>query len=271
MNSAPQSARVALVTGASRGIGRAVALALAASGAHVVALARTQGALEELDDAIRALRPDVETPATLVPCDLRDFPAIDRLGEALYQRWGRLDVLVGDAGVLGPLSPLHHVDPKQWDEVMASTSPRIGGLIRALDPLLRQSPAGRVGVRHLRGGEPRASCAPIGAPTPSPRRRSTRSRAPMPPRPSTPRRSASCWSIPARCAPACARARCPAKIRMTLRTPEELAPKIVALCSPEWRETGKLYDFPHDRVHELRAASAELRRISLALRPPARL
>ena len=103
--------RVALVTGASRGIGRAVALALAAEGVHIVALARTQGALEELDDAIRALRPGVEKPATLVPCDLKDYAAIDRLGEALFRRWGRLDVLVGNAGVLGPLSPLHHVDP----------------------------------------------------------------------------------------------------------------------------------------------------------------
>ncbi len=96
--------RIAIVTGASRGIGRAVALELAAAGAHVVALARTQGALEELDDAIRALRPGVEAPATLVPCDLKDHAALDRLGEAVYRRWGRLDVLVGNAGLLGP----HH-------------------------------------------------------------------------------------------------------------------------------------------------------------------
>src|SRR5271169_3504126 len=91
--------RIAVVTGASRGIGRAVALALAASGAHVVALARTQGALEELDDAIRALRPGAENSATLVPCDIKDYAAIDRLGEALYRRWGRVDALVGNAGI----------------------------------------------------------------------------------------------------------------------------------------------------------------------------
>ena len=111
--------RIALVTGASRGIGRAAALALAKSGAHVVALARTQGGLEELDDEIRALRPDELEATTLVPMDLRDFVAIDRLGGALHRRWGRLDVLVGNAGVLGLLTPLHQLDPKAWDEVMA--------------------------------------------------------------------------------------------------------------------------------------------------------
>ena len=93
------SSRVVLITGASRGIGRAAALAFAGAGAHVVALARTQGALEELDDAIRALRPNEDSPATLVPMDLRDHSAIDRLGEALHRRWGRLDALVGNAGI----------------------------------------------------------------------------------------------------------------------------------------------------------------------------
>jgi NAD(P)-dependent dehydrogenase (short-subunit alcohol dehydrogenase family) len=114
-----ESSRIVLVTGASRGIGRAAALAFARSGAHVVALARTQGALEELDDEIRALRPDDERPATLVPLDLRDFAALDRLGEALFRRWGKLDALVGNAGILGVLSPLHHLDPKDWDDVLA--------------------------------------------------------------------------------------------------------------------------------------------------------
>src|ERR1700679_1266215 len=136
--------RVALVTGASRGIGRAVALALAAQGVHIVALARTQGGLEELDDAIRAARPGVENSATLVPCDIKDYAAIDRLGEALFRRWGRLDVLVGNAGVLGPLSPLHHVDPKQWEDVMSVNVTANWRLIRALDPLLRRAKAGRV-------------------------------------------------------------------------------------------------------------------------------
>ena len=189
MSPASETARVALVTGASRGIGRAAALALAAAGCHVIALARTQGGLEELDDEIRALRPEAEAPATLVPCDLHDFPAIDRLGEAIHRRWGRLDVLVAAAGALGPLTPLHHVDPKQWDDVMAINVTANWRLVRALDPLLRQSPRAPRAAR---------SCAPIGAPTPSPRRRSTRSRALTPPRRSTPRRSASCWSIPVR-------------------------------------------------------------------------
>ena len=138
-----QGSRIALVTGASRGIGRAAALALARSGAHIVALARTQGALEELDDEIRALRPDVESPATLVPLDLKDFAAIDRLGEALYRRWGRLDALIGNAGSLGVLSPLHHVNPKDWDDVLAVNVTANWRLIRSLDPLLRRSVAGR--------------------------------------------------------------------------------------------------------------------------------
>src|ERR1700722_7167611 len=97
--------RVALVTGASRGIGRAVAIELAKRGAHVVALARTQGALEELDDEIRGF----SGQATLVPCDLTDFVALDRLGQALYERWKRVDILVGNAGILGPITPLGHI------------------------------------------------------------------------------------------------------------------------------------------------------------------
>jgi NAD(P)-dependent dehydrogenase (short-subunit alcohol dehydrogenase family) len=247
MNTAPESARVALVTGASRGLGRAAALALAAAGCHVVALARTLGGLEELDDEIRALRPDVETPATLAPCDLRDFPAIDRLGEALHKRWGRLDVLVGAAGALGPLSPLHHVDPKAWEELMAVNVTANWRLIRSLDPLLRQSSAGRA-VFVTSGAASRAELRAYWGPyavskaaldalartyaaetvntsairvmlvNPGPLR--TRMRA----------------------------AAMPGEDPMTLRTPEELAPKIAALCAPEWSETGKLYDFPSDRV-----------------------
>ena len=137
------SQRVVLVTGASRGIGRAAALAFARAGAHVVALARTQGALEELDDEIKAARPGEES-ATLVPMDLRDSDTIDRLGEALYRRWGRLDAFVGNAGTLGVLSPLHHVEPKEWDVVIATNVTANWRLIRSLDPLLRQSAAGRV-------------------------------------------------------------------------------------------------------------------------------
>src|SRR5215475_3856161 len=113
--SPPLAGRIALVTGASRGIGYATALALAKAGAHVVAVARTVGGLEELDDAIRA----AGSSATLVPLDLKDYEGIDRLALALHQRYRRLDVLVGNAGILGPLSPLDHVEPKAWDDIIA--------------------------------------------------------------------------------------------------------------------------------------------------------
>jgi NAD(P)-dependent dehydrogenase (short-subunit alcohol dehydrogenase family) len=133
------SGRVALVTGASRGIGRAVARRFAAEGAHLVLVARTQGGLEELDDEIRGSGAE----ATLVPLDLRDFDRIDQMGVALYRRFGRLDVLVGNAGVLGSLSPMGHFDPKVWAEVIDVNLTANWRLIRALDPLLRLSQAGR--------------------------------------------------------------------------------------------------------------------------------
>jgi NAD(P)-dependent dehydrogenase (short-subunit alcohol dehydrogenase family) len=133
------SGRVALVTGASRGIGRAMALALAKAGAHIVAVARTEGALTDLDDAVKAQG----GTATLVPLDVRDGPGIDRLGGALYERYGKLDIFVGNAGVLGKLSPLGHVEPKVWDEVMAVNVTANWRFVRSLDPLLRRSDAGR--------------------------------------------------------------------------------------------------------------------------------
>jgi NAD(P)-dependent dehydrogenase (short-subunit alcohol dehydrogenase family) len=131
--------RVALVTGASRGIGRAMALALARHGAHVVALARTTGGLEELDDDIKK----AGGTASLVPFDLRKAEGIDQLGAIVFERWRKLDILVGNAGVLGRLSPLGHVEPKVWDEVMAVNVTANWRLIRSFDPLLRQSDAGR--------------------------------------------------------------------------------------------------------------------------------
>ena len=132
--------RVALVTGASRGIGMAVARRFAAEGARLVLVARTVGGLEELDDAIRQ---DGGLGATLVPLDLREFDAIDRLGASLYERHGRLDVLVGNAGVLGTLSPLGHIGPNDWAEVMDINLTANWRLIRSLDPLLRRAEAGR--------------------------------------------------------------------------------------------------------------------------------
>ncbi|HXK53484.1 MAG TPA: SDR family NAD(P)-dependent oxidoreductase [Hyphomicrobiales bacterium] len=131
--------KVALVTGASRGIGRSVARALAREGAHVIAVARTVGGLEELDDEIKT----AGGSATLVPLDLTDYAGIDRLGGAIYERWKRLDILVANAGILGAISPLGHVEPKTWDDTMAVNVTANWRLIRALDPLLRQAPAGR--------------------------------------------------------------------------------------------------------------------------------
>jgi len=131
--------RIALITGASRGIGAAVARLFAAEGAHIVAIARTVGGLEELDDAIKA----AGGTATLVPQDLCEFDAIDKLGAALYERYGRLDVLVGNAGVLGSLTPVSHIEPNVWDEALAINLTANYRLIRSLDPLLRRSDAGR--------------------------------------------------------------------------------------------------------------------------------
>ncbi len=135
----PLEGRVAVVTGASRGIGYHAAKGFAAAGAHVIAVARTVGGLEELDDEIRA----GGGSATLVPLDLKDFDAIDRLGAAIFERWKKLDVLLANAGMLGQLSPLGHIPPKIWDNVMAINVTANWRLIRSLDPLLRQSDAGR--------------------------------------------------------------------------------------------------------------------------------
>jgi len=116
-----------------------VALRFAAEGARLILVARTSGALEEIDDGVRAAGGE----ATLVPLDLLDGPAIDRLGAALFERFGRLDVLVGAAAELGPLSPLGHVDPRAFERVMALNAGATFRLIRSLDPLLRASDAGR--------------------------------------------------------------------------------------------------------------------------------
>ena len=132
--------RVVLVTGASRGIGRACALAFARAGAQVVAAARTQGALEELDDEVTAA---TGRPATLVPLNLADGDAIDRLGGAVHGRWGRLDVLFSCAGELGLVTPLGHLEPKVWERAVTVNMTATWRLIRAFDPLLRAAPAGR--------------------------------------------------------------------------------------------------------------------------------
>ncbi len=134
------SGRVVVVTGGSRGIGRAAALALAKAGAHVVAIARKIDALEQLDDEIK----QAGGTASLVPLDLKDFAGIDRIPAALFERWGKLDGLFGNAGILGPITPLTHMNPRAWDELIAINLTANWRLLRALDPLLRKSDAGRV-------------------------------------------------------------------------------------------------------------------------------
>ncbi len=243
--------RIALVTGASRGIGRAVALELAREGAHVIALARTQGALEELDDEIRA----AGSEATLVPCDVKDFPALDRLGAAIYERWKKLDIFVGNAGMLGPVTPLAHVDPKQWDDVFAVNVTANWRLIRSLDLLLRSAEAGRV-VMISSGAGHKAKFAPYWGPYAA-------SKAAL----DAIVRTYAAETVNVSRVRVMATNPGPLRTRLraqampgedpdTLRTPEDFAPKVLAMCSPEWTDTGKVYDFPQDRVLEFQAPRA---------------
>lgn len=151
---------VALVTGASRGLGAAVAVELARQGAHVVLLARTAGGLEETDDAIRR----AGGSATLLPMDLREGEALDAIGPSLYQRFGRLDALVHCAGVLGKLTPVGHIQPGDWADVVGVNLSAAWRLIRTCDPLLRAAPAGRaVFVTDARVAEPLAYWGAYGA------------------------------------------------------------------------------------------------------------
>ncbi|MBW3097902.1 SDR family NAD(P)-dependent oxidoreductase [Pseudohoeflea coraliihabitans] len=133
--------RLALVTGASRGIGYATALALAREGAHIIAVARTIGGLEELDDAIKSATGG--EGATLVPMDLTDMPAVDRLGGAINERWGKLDILVANAGILGTISPIGHVEAKVFNKVIDTNLTATWRLIRSVEPLLLKADAGR--------------------------------------------------------------------------------------------------------------------------------
>jgi NAD(P)-dependent dehydrogenase (short-subunit alcohol dehydrogenase family) len=235
MTAPPLAGRIALVTGASRGIGQATALALARAGAHVVALARTVGGLEELDDAIRA----AGGAATLVPLDLKDTPGIARLAAALNERYGRLDVLIGNAGILGPLSPLGHVEPKAWDDVLAINVTANWHLFRALDPLLRAASAGR--VVFLTSGitaHPRAYWGPYAV-----------SKAALDALARTYAAETATTNVRVNLFnPGATRTRMratamPGEDPMTLKTAEPVAEEILALCLPDVAETGKLYDF----------------------------
>jgi NAD(P)-dependent dehydrogenase (short-subunit alcohol dehydrogenase family) len=244
LSAADLSGRIALVTGASRGIGAATALVLARGGAHVVAVARTVGGLEELDDAIRA----AGGSATLVPLDMTDFAGLARLAGALNERYGRLDILVGNAGILGPSSPLDHIPLKDWDEVMKVNVMANWQLVCAMDALLRRSDAGRAvfltsgaahNMRPYRGlystskaaleavvrtyaGETERTSVRVNLVNPGPTR--TRMRAQM----------------------------MPGEDPMTLPPPEEVAKKIAEMCTPEFSDTGRLYDFPSRKLMSFR-------------------
>ena len=231
----PLADRIVLITGATRGIGRALALALAHGGAHVVATGRTQGALEELDDAVRA----AGSTATLVPLDVRDFPGIYRLAKALDERHGRLDILVGNAAIGGQRSPLDHVDPAGWDEILAVNVTANWHLIRAMDLLLRRSAAGRaVFMTSGAATNTRAYGGPYSV-----------SKAALNALALT--YAAETDSTPVRVNlfnPGPTRTRMRAQVMpgedpMTLPTPEQVAETIVPLCLPSCMETGKLYDY----------------------------
>ena len=237
--------RVAVVTGASRGIGRAAALGLAREGAHVVAVARTVGGLEELDDEIKA----AGGSATLVPFDLIDYPAIDRLGAAIHQRWGKLDALFANAGLLGAVTPVAHIEPKLFDRVIAVNVTANYRLIRSLDVLLRASDAGR--ALFMTSGVTRTAPAFWGP--------YTLTKAALEAMVRT-------YAAEIRSTNATANLLSPGKLRTrmraeampgedptTLKPPEAVVPDIVRMLSPDYRENGVLFDFPRGTTEMLLA------------------
>ena len=241
----PLSDRIALVTGASRGIGAELALQLAESGAHVVAVARTVGGLEELDDRIKA----VGGTATLVPLDIKDMDGIARLALALHERYGRLDVMVGNAGVLGSLSPLGHVEPKDFDNLFAVNVTANWQLIRTMDPLLKASSAGRA-VFLTSGLSWRAQAyTGVYAATKAALDALVRTYAAetvttnvkvnaFNPGPTRTKMYASGW---------------PGADQSKLAPPEDIARAIVSLCLPSCGESGKMYDYRAGKFLEFKA------------------
>lgn len=166
MTTAPDlTGRIALVTGASRGIGYQIAKQMAAAGAHVIAVARTVGGLEDLDDEIKAEKArSGKGEATLVPLDLGDMAGIDRLGGAIHERWGKLDILIANAGILGVIAPIGHVEAKVFEKVMLLNVTATWRLIRSVDPLLRASDAGRALILSSgAASNPRAFWGPYAA------------------------------------------------------------------------------------------------------------
>lgn len=230
--------RLALVTGASRGIGRAVATAFAREGAHVILLARTVGGLEEVDDEIRALG----GAATLVTMDLSQADKVDQLGPSIYQRWGKLDILVGNAGILGPLSPLPHITSDAFTSVIDINLTANWRLMRTLEPLLRRSDAGRaIFVSSGAAGSHTAYWGPYSA-----------AKAGL-------EALAKVWAAELASTPVKVNIINPGPIRTgmrakafpgedatTLKTPEDIAPLFVKLAEPPLTETGKLFQFATD-------------------------
>lgn len=226
--------KVVLITGASRGIGYAAGIEAAQRGAHVIAVARTVGGLEELDDAIQA----IGGSTTLVPLDLRDGDAIDRLGAAIFERWGHLDGLVANAGQLGVLSPVAHIKPDDFDKVLAVNVTANYRLLRSLDLLLRQSEAGRavfVSSGAARSARPfwglyAASKAALDALVKSyaGEIETTKVRANV--------------FYPGIVRTAMRAKAMPGEDPNTLPTPTEVAPKLIDLLSPALAENGRLFD-----------------------------
>jgi len=231
----PLANRLALVTGASRGIGYAASRALAKAGAHIIAVARTQGGLEELDDEIRKNGGS----ATLVPLSLTDTDGIARLGAALNERHGKLDILLGNAGVAGPSSPLGHIDLKPWNDVLAVNVTANFQLIRCMEPLLRRSDAGR--AVFVTSGAASKAAAYVGPYAASKAALETLVRVWAHETATTNIRVNLFSPGPIR-----TRMRAtvfPGEDPMTLDTPEQTAEFIVPMCRPDWTETGKLYDY----------------------------
>lgn len=224
--------RIALITGASRGIGRAVALAYAREGAHVLLLARTRKSLEPVDDAIKA----EGGTATLIPLNLAHGPKIDALGPSLYERFGKLDILVGNAAMLGRLSPLTHVPSEHWERLVAVNLTANWRLIRTLDPLLRRSDAGRA-IFVTSGGahDGEAYWAPYSV-----------SKAALETLAKTYARETADSAVrvnlidPGEVATALRAEAFPGEDQAALRQPEELAELFVRLALPEWQETGQI-------------------------------
>jgi NAD(P)-dependent dehydrogenase (short-subunit alcohol dehydrogenase family) len=238
------SGRIAVVTGASRGIGYAAALALAAAGAHVYAVARTVGGLEELDDEIRK----AGGQATLVPLDVTDFAAIDRLGHSLYERHGRLDMLLGNAGLLGVITPLSHLEPKVWDQTIAVNVTANWRLIRSLDPLLRQSDAGR--ALFVSSGAAHSARPYWGVYSISKAALEVLVRTYAAEVADSPVRANLLW-------PGIVRTRMraqamPGEDPETLPLPASVVPDIVRMLSPNFRENGKLYSVTDKRFIDFR-------------------